>query len=208
MINGFSAKGRFAESESALCWLRGWTSPPQVQNEFRTICETVQNPADNTVSDKKEIWRSYTKRTVYMPFILVSMTFVINSFSGGVTIQTFAVMIFAKLKTPIDEYTATVFLGVAQLVSTIVCVLTIHFLGKRMISFISISATGLCLLATVVYGYLTDANYLDGLKYTWLPTALIIGTAFATSFGIRLLPWILIGEVFPAEVRAFCRFLQ
>ncbi|EFN66250.1 Sugar transporter ERD6-like 6 [Camponotus floridanus] len=197
-----AAKGRFAESESALCWLRGWTNPPQVQNEFQMICETVQKPADNTDSDKKEIWRSYTKRTFYMPFILISISFFVSSFGGGATLQTFAVVIFEKLKAPIDNYTATVFMGVAQLVATMICVLVIHFLGKRKLVFISVSASGLCLLATAVYGFLSDADYLDGVRYTWLPTTLMIGTAFATNFGIRLLPWILIGEVFPVEVRS------
>ncbi|XP_050453617.1 facilitated trehalose transporter Tret1-like [Cataglyphis hispanica] len=199
-----AAKGRFAESERALCWLRGWTSPsnPQVQNEFQTICETVQKPADSTDSDKKEIWRSYTKRTFYMPFILVSAAFFISSFGGSATLQTFAVLIFAKLKAPIDKYTATVFLGVAQLVGTIICVMVIHFLGKRKLSFISVSGSGLCFFFTAVYGYLSDSDYLDGVRYTWLPTTLMIGAAFISNFGIRLLPWVLIGEVYPVKVRS------
>ncbi|KMQ85625.1 facilitated trehalose transporter tret1-like protein [Lasius niger] len=195
-------KGRFAESERALCWLRGWASPAQVQSEFQTICETVQKPAGNTDSDKREVWRSYTKRTFYMPFILVSATFFISTFGGTATLQTFAVVIFEKLKAPIDNYTATVFLGVAQLIGTIICVLVIHFLGKRKLSFISISGTGLCFLATAVYGFLNDADYLDGVRYTWLPTTLMIGAAFVSNFGIRLLPWVLIGEVYPVEVRS------
>lgn len=166
------------------------------------ICETVQKPADSTNSDKRKIWRSYTKRTFYLPFILVSAAFFISSFGGPATLQTFAVIIFAKLKAPIDKYTATVFLGVAQLAGTIVCVVVIHFLGKRKLSFISVSGTGLCFFITAVYGYLNEAEYLDGVRYTWLPTTLMIGAAFISNFGIRLLPWVLIGEVYPVEVRA------
>lgn len=197
-----AAKGRFAESERALCWFRGWASPSQVQSEFQMICETVQKPADSTNSDKRKIWRSYTKRTFYLPFILVSAAFFISSFGGPATLQTFAVIIFAKLKAPIDKYTATVFLGVAQLAGTIVCVVVIHFLGKRKLSFISVSGTGLCFFITAVYGYLNEAEYLDGVRYTWLPTTLMIGAAFISNFGIRLLPWVLIGEVYPVEVRS------
>ncbi|XP_029179060.1 facilitated trehalose transporter Tret1-like isoform X2 [Nylanderia fulva] len=197
-----AAKGRFAESEQALCWLRGWASPSQVQDEFQTICETVQKRVDNADSEKKEIWRSYTKRTFYRPFILVSAAFFISSFGGTSTLQTFAVLIFEKLQAPIDKYTATVFMGVAQLVGTTICVVTIHFLGKRKLSFISVTGTGLCFFITAVYGYLNDAKYFDGATYAWLPTTLMIGAAFVSSFGIRLLPWVLIGEVYPVEVRS------
>nr|XP_012225934.1 PREDICTED: facilitated trehalose transporter Tret1 [Linepithema humile] len=197
-----AVKGRLAESERALCWLRGWVNPSQVRDEFQALCQAVQKPADSTDSDKEKIWQSYTKRTFYLPFILVSAAFFISSFGGTATLQTFAVMIFAKLNAPIDNYTATVFLGVAQLIGTIVCVMSIHFMGKRKLSFLSIIGTGLCFLITAVYNYLNDTDYLNGVKYAWMPTTLMIGAAFASHFGIRLLPWILAGEVFPVKVRS------
>ncbi|EZA50255.1 Facilitated trehalose transporter Tret1 [Ooceraea biroi] len=196
-----AVRGRLKESEHALCWLRGWVSPLQVQKEFQTLREAVQKPADDTDANKEVIWRLYTKRTVYLPFILVSTAFFIGSFGGTSTLQTFAVVIFAKLKAPIDKYTAAVFLGVAQLIGTIICVMVIHFMGKRRLSFLSITGTGLCFLITAIYGYLNDTDYLDGVKYTWIPTTLMISAAFASHLCIRTLPWILAGEVFPVQVR-------
>jgi len=198
----FSVRGRLTESEHALCWLRGWVSPSQVQEEFQALREAVRKSTDDTDSDKETIWQSYTKRTFYLPFILVTTAFFIGSFGGTSTLQTFAVVIFAKLKAPIDKYTAAVFLGVAQLVGTIICVMVIHFMGKRWLSFLSVSGTGLCFLFTAVYGYLNEANYLDGVKHTWIPTTFMIGAAFASHLAIRTLPWILAGEVFPVKVRS------
>lgn len=197
----FLAKGRLRDSELALCWLRGWASPAQVRDEFQALCEAVQKPADTTSSDQEKVWRSYTKRTFYVPFVLISTAFFIGAFGGTTSLQTFAVMIFAKLKAPIDKYTAAVFLGIAQLIGTMICVLVIHFMGKRKMAFLSVGGTGLCFLLAAIYGYLNDADYLDGVKYTWLPTTLMIGAAFASHIGIRLLPWILMGEVFPVKVR-------
>lgn len=166
------------------------------------LCESVQKPTEATDSDREEIWRAYTKRTFYLPFILVSAGFFISNFGGSGTLQTFAVVIFAKLNAPIDKYTATVFLGVAQLIGTILCVLTIHLMGKRKLSFLSVGGTGFCFLITAIYGYLNDAGHFDGVRYSWIPTTLIIGGAFSSNLGIRTLPWILAGEVFPVKVRA------
>jgi hypothetical protein len=177
-------------------------NPSQVRDEFQALCHAVQKPADHTDSDKERIWRSYTKRTFYLPFILVSAAFFISSFGGTATLQTFAVVIFAKLNAPIDNYTAAVFLGVAQLIGTIICVMSIHFMGKRKLSFLSVTGTGLCFLITAVYNYMNQADYLNGADYTWMPTTLMIGAAFVSHIGIRLLPWILAGEVFPVKVRS------
>ncbi|XP_011696202.1 PREDICTED: facilitated trehalose transporter Tret1 [Wasmannia auropunctata] len=197
-----AVKGRLKESKRALGWLRGWVGPSQVHNEFEALRVAIQKPTDNADSDKEEVWRAYTKRTFYLPFILVSAGFFISNFGGLTTLQTFAVVIFAKLNAPIDKYTATVFLGVAQLIGITLCVLTIHLIGKRRLTFLSVGGTGLCFLTTAVYGYLNDAGILDGVRYSWIPTTFMIGAAFMASMGIRTLPWILAGEVFPPKVRS------
>ena len=174
-----------------------------MHNEFGALCEAIQKPTDNTGSEKEKIWQAYTNRTFYQPFLLVSSAFFISNFGGCTTLQTFAVIIFAKLNAPIDNYTATVFLGIAQLIGITICVLTIHLMGKRKLSFLSVGGTGLCFLTTAVYGYLSNADYLDGIKYSWIPTTFMIGGAFMANICIRTLPWILAGEVFPVKVCVF-----
>lgn len=164
----------------------------------------MQKPADSVDSGKERNWQAYTKRTFYLPFFLVTAAFFIGAFGGTATLQTFAVVIFEKLKAPIDEYTAAVFLGVAQLIGTMFCVMSIHFMGKRKLCFLSIAGSGLCFALTAIYGYLSDADVLDETGYTWIPTTLMIGAAFTSHTGIRLLPWILAGEVFPVKVRNSC----
>lgn len=193
-----AAKGRTREAEQALCWLRGWVSPTQVQAEFHSICQEVHKPAES----REKIWKSFGKRTFYAPFFLVSCAFFIGAFGGTITLQTFAVMIFVKLNAPIEEYTAAVFLGLAELIGTLVCVIAIHFTGKRLLNFVSIGGTGLSFFLTAIYGYLIDGQLIDDQKFSWMPTTLMIGAAFLSHAGIRLLPWVLAGEVFPVKVRS------
>ncbi|XP_066601646.1 facilitated trehalose transporter Tret1-like [Prorops nasuta] len=196
-----AAKGRLKDSEKALCWLRGWVPASQVSGEFKALKETVQKPVEAT-GEKESKWKIYCKRTCYKPFILVSLAFFVGAFGGTATLQTFAVLVFASLNAPIDKYTAAVFLGVAELVGTLVCVLTIHFIGKRKLTFLSVAGTGFAFFFTAVYGYLADARIVDLERYSWLPTTLLIGAAFLSHMGIRLMPWILAGEVFPVQVRS------
>lgn len=64
--------------------------------------------------------------------------------------------IFATLKAPINKYHATIFLGAAELLGCILCVLLVHVTGKRPLVFISTIGCGLCFLGTATY-----ARYLN-----------------------------------------------
>lgn len=193
-----AAKGRLKEAEDSLSWLRGWVGPGQVTSEFQIICQDVHKPTES----REKVWKSFSKRTFYAPFILVTVSFFIGSFGGSNTLQTFAVVIFKQLNAPIEEYTAAVFLGLAQLVGTLICVFAIHFTGKRKLNFLSIGGTALCLCLTAIYGYVNISQTLHTENFTWVPTTLMIGAAFFSHVGIRLLPWILAGEIFPVQVRS------
>lgn len=192
----FPAKGRSEDAERSLCWLRGWVSPADVKSEFEVIWQVVHKRAE----EKERVWTAFQRKSFYKPFLLVIAAFSIGAFGGSSTLQTFAVMIFMRLKAPIEEYTAAVFLGLAQLVGTLICVIVIHFTGKRKLNFFSIGGTGLCFCLAAIYGYLNDSDVLNGTNSAWLPTTLMIGAAFLSHIGIRVLPWILAGEVFPAKV--------
>ncbi|XP_034937938.1 facilitated trehalose transporter Tret1 isoform X3 [Chelonus insularis] len=195
-----AGKDRLEDAEKSLCWLRGWVKPSQVREEFATVCQVVKRPLDN--EEKQSCWRIFGKKTFISPFILVSLSFFVATFGGTATLQTFAVYIFARMEAPLNKYTATVFLGIAEIIGTAVCVFAIHFTGKRKITFASISGTGVCFLGSAVYGYLIQFEFIDGVNYTWIPTALLIGAAFFSHMGIKLLPWILCGEVFPSKGRS------
>ncbi|XP_076235623.1 facilitated trehalose transporter Tret1 [Calliopsis andreniformis] len=192
------AKGREQDAEKALCWLRGWVSPSQVKSEFQSICQEINNPENA----QERVWTAFRRKTFYRPFFLVSAAFFIGAFGGSTTLQTFAVVIFKELEAPIERYTAAVILGLGQLLGTMVCVFVIHFTGKRKLNFFSISTTGACFCLTAIYGYLNESQVIEGENSTWLPTTLLIGAAFLSHVGIRQLPWVLAGEVFPAKVRS------
>lgn len=188
--------------------MRGWVTPSHIRKEYQALCETVQKkPKCSEGETKEKPWKPFIHKTFYIPFALVATAFFVGSFGGSASLQTFAVGIFKDLNAPIDKYTATVFLGVAELVGTMICVVAIHFMGKRKLTFLSVAGTGLSFFCSAIYKFLIDAEKIHSEKYTWLPTTLMIGAAFLSHMGIRLLPWVLAGEVFPVKVRTLRIFL-
>lgn len=90
----------------------------------------------------------------------------------------------------------------AQVSGTVVCVLIIHLTGKRIISFFSIFFTGLSLFSMFVYGNLVLQNHIDPFLCSWVPTFLMVACAFFSHIGLKMLPWILAGEVFSLNTRS------
>lgn len=198
-------RGRVADAEKSLCWLRGWAQPHEVQHELSTLVSTLSthNPSKKqntcTISSTPSCssWRNYTKRSFLQPYGLVAAGFFFGHFSGMTTLQTYAVSIFTKLGTPFDKYVATLYLGLVELGGALLCVILVHWTGKRPLTFVSTIGNGVCFIVVATYAqfYATENSY------EWLPVTFLIGSAFLSHIGIRLLPWILIGEVFPPEVR-------
>ncbi|GLV41627.1 uncharacterized protein CBL_06856 [Carabus blaptoides fortunei] len=250
-------KDRFTDAQQSLAWLRGWTTVDQVDSEYKQLCEALgktppvhnglDNPAfdgqhctsnDNGVEQKctstrssdggyLEILKRFTMRSFILPSCIVCFSFFLGHFSGMTTLQTYAVQIFQTLHTPIDKYYATLLLGIVELLGTLVCVVGVHYVGKRPLTFFSTLGCGVCFLVVATYAYLIDVQYLamshklnitsqstfvnntslashttDTQSLQWLPTVFLIGSAFISHCGIRLLPWVLIGEVYPGNIRA------
>lgn len=102
------------------------------------------------------------------------------------------VSIFADLGTPIDKYIATLILGLVQLLGALVCVVLVHWTGKRPLALISLTGCGICFSVVAMYAKLENK---EGDEHSWVPVAFLVLSAFMTHMCIRLLPWILIGEV-------------
>nr|XP_014091416.1 facilitated trehalose transporter Tret1-2 homolog isoform X1 [Bactrocera oleae] len=153
---------RFREAVKSLQWLRGWVPEYMIEAEFNRLYEElITQPAlEEAVEnhgEKPSKWtnrfRMFRKRSFLVPFILVTFTFFTGHFSGKTPLQTYAVQIFHTLKAPINKYHATILLGVAEMIATILCVFLIHFTGKRPLVMISTIGVGVCMFGTATYAH-------------------------------------------------------
>ncbi|XP_053969704.1 facilitated trehalose transporter Tret1 isoform X3 [Anastrepha ludens] len=153
---------RFREAVKSLQWLRGWVPEYMIEAEFNRLYEElITQPAleeaslnhDDKPSKCTSRLRMFRKRSFLAPFLLVTFTFFTGHFSGKTTLQTYAVQIFHTLKAPINKYHATILLGVAEMIATIMCVFLIHFTGKRPLVMISTLGVGFCMFGTATYAH-------------------------------------------------------
>ncbi|XP_050428169.1 facilitated trehalose transporter Tret1-like [Adelges cooleyi] len=196
------SKGRVADAEKSLCWLRGWVNPEKVQFELSTIRKSIaMNKEKIKMKKNKKFYSFYIKRTFLLPYFIITATFFFGHFGGMTTLQTNAVQIFETLGSPISGYASTLILGMAQLMGGILCLTLIHWTGKRPLAIISTLGTSLCFFIVSGYAYMRQYNIELTNNNTWIPVVFLNMAAFMTHISIRLLPWMLIGEVYPPNIR-------
>lgn len=182
-----AAVGRTEDAETALKWLRGWTTAVNVKKELSDLVTTFNGPKKLA---SPFTWKPYLNKGFIRPFLLVVASFFIGHFSGMSTLQTYAVGIFEALNSPVDKYAATTFEGFIQLSGGVVCVLILPHTGRRKLAITCTIGTGICLGALSL-----STN-------PWLNVLLLLMAVFQLNTCSKIFPWVLIGEVFSPDVRA------
>uniref|UniRef100_A0AAR5PL19 Major facilitator superfamily (MFS) profile domain-containing protein n=1 Tax=Dendroctonus ponderosae TaxID=77166 RepID=A0AAR5PL19_DENPD len=218
-------KNRQTDAQKSIAWLRGWLPVDDVLIEYKefyeqlnknkTKRESSQGPQGevSALAKIKENLKLFTKKNFLWPFGLVTLTFGVGHFSGMTPLQTYAVKIFATFNVPINKYYATIILGVAEALGCILSSILVHFVGKRRMNFFSLLGTGCCFFVVATYAQTINVKFLEASHLetkigpqlegqSWVPMIFLIGAAFFSHTGIRILPWMLIGEVYYSDIRA------
>lgn len=151
-------KNRLVEAKQSLAWFRGWTTPDAVHHEYCAIYNSVMKgsmSAEPKCSSKR--FAPFGRRSFWAPYAIIITCFFIGHFSGMTTLQTYAVQIFHTLKAPIDKYYATMLLGICELMGTLLCIILVHYTGKRPLVLASTLGCGLCFFGCATYAYFLNA---------------------------------------------------
>ncbi|XP_046672092.1 facilitated trehalose transporter Tret1-2 homolog isoform X2 [Homalodisca vitripennis] len=132
------------------------------------------------------------------PLRLVVLYFFFYHCGGLTGLRPYMVKVFGQLKLSLDPYWLTVASALLQISGAVVCMFTIHRIGKRKISLVSMSACSLSVLLLGCYVLLLRYGQID---QPLVPMVLFATLFFFTNLGIGPVPWALISEVFPPRGR-------
>lgn len=102
-----------------------------------------------------------------------------------------------------DTNNLTIILGVLRFVFTIVACIAMRSCGRRPLSFISGIGCGMTMLGLGTYMYyksLWDAQGIPPM-HTWFPVTCIFVFIITCTLGFLVVPWVMIGELYPMKVR-------
>ncbi|XP_050307280.1 facilitated trehalose transporter Tret1-like [Anthonomus grandis grandis] len=204
------SKNKLDKARKNLAWLRGWTKIEAIEQEFQKICKEVdQHKANEFKTISLQAVKPFLKSTFIKPFLLIALTFVLAHFGTSQNVI-YSVKIFEVLKAPINSYYATICAGVAGLIGCILLMILVRFLGKRILMFIAQVGIFLNFFLLATYVYYLDVQNLDDLedfdpsiasKFSWVPLVTILSEIFFAYLLTYTLPWIIMGELYPNEIR-------
>ena len=145
----------------------------------------------------REIVNALVQPNAVKPFALLFLYFLIYQWTGTNAVTFYAVEIVAISGIELDKYMVTVFLGIVRLISTIVACVACRRYGRRPMTFISSLGCGITMLGLGSYIWMKDHLA----SYGWIPISCIAGYTIACTLGFLVIPWVMIGEIYPVQIR-------
>ncbi|CAI6345707.1 unnamed protein product [Macrosiphum euphorbiae] len=189
------AKGKNGKAKKALCWLRGWVKTNVVKTEYLELVR--YNEISGTQQSTGKLTQ-FKDPSVYRPLRLMIFYFLISIIMSSMPWRTFISKIMTEVGILNNQSLLLVVLSVLQTIGCVIVVLTVHYLGKRFLTNLTFSINTLLMFLFGIYiiGIKNDYIY----STPWIPTTILCGIYF---FGasIMILPWMVLGEVFPNKSR-------
>lgn len=193
----YITKGRKGDAIESLCFLRGKSSDG-VQDELAEITSSVEEALKN----KASVMDLFNSKGNLKALIICAGLISFQQLSGINVILFYSQTIFAKTGSSLEPAISTILVGVVQVLASGATPLIADRLGRKPI--LLFSAAGMCLS----HGTMGLYFYLDYIKseaahsISWLPIAslIIFVTVYCVGFGP--LPWAVLGEMFPANVKS------
>lgn len=140
------ARGRNEEAKESLIWLRGPGST--TDKEYEELCNSNLKRQET----KESLTKALHMPSVWKPFLILLIFFALQQMSGIYIILFYAVTVLEDIDINIDlnEYTASVGIGMIRLIASIVGAALANSFGRKVLAFVSglgmaISAVGVAL---------------------------------------------------------------
>ncbi|CAH0549761.1 unnamed protein product [Brassicogethes aeneus] len=188
-------KNKSTESFNVFLWLRRNNAEAQAEVDKYQL---KNNDVLNTKVNLKDIY--FGPQTVKPFFILITLFF-LQELSGIYTILFYAVSFFDEANLEMDKYIASIIVGVIRFTVSILAAVLINKYGRKILCIFS--NVGMAATMLLVAGYMKyyEVNQGEEKVFSILPLVGVIFNVFFSMIGMLPIPWILVGEMFPLEVR-------
>lgn len=192
-------RGNDTRAEKCLMQLRRLRKTETVKDDMSNMKDAVVQGQQNKKNALLELFRTRGNRRGLLILLGLKAT---QQFSGHMAIVAYTQEIFSHGGTSMSPAEAVVVLGVAQLIAGITAAGLVDRVGRRILMLVSGLSATVALVGVGVFFHLKYVAKADVSAISWLPVAAIITYEVVTTLGIGTLPYVLLGELFPTNVKA------
>ncbi|XP_076272692.1 facilitated trehalose transporter Tret1-like [Rhynchophorus ferrugineus] len=189
-------KGRVSDARKSLQKFRG---VEDVSVELNRIREAVEEQNKNRGRCLDLLTIESNRKAVMIAYGVRGC----QQLSGTTAIIFYCQKIFAESRDFMSPSVATILYFSVQLVLSALASIIVDFSGRRPLLIVSITGTAITLLANGIYLYLKDCTSVDVSSLNFLPLVALLTYVVVFSIGLQTIPLLIMGEVFPTNVKAF-----
>lgn len=146
-------------------------------------------------------WYAYTVQWKAIKAILIGFSLTgVNLFSGTFAMINYTANIFKASGSTLDPNISSIIIAVIQVLGVYGSTLLVDRIGRKTLLIFSTSGAFVGLTSLGIYSYLNDSGY-DLTTYNWIPLISFSTFVFISCFGILPLPFIVLTEILPTEVK-------
>lgn len=193
---GFLLKnGKMIEAFEVLLWFR--RNNAVAQHEIDRFQENQKASAMTDANLKQLILSPQTVK----PFFILVALFLLQEFSGIYTLLFYAVEFFKETDPSINEYVASIIVGAIRFSMSIMAAFLINTFGRKTLCISSSAGMTLTMVVVAAYVKYYEIHSEEEKILGYLPLVGIMLNVVFSMVGMLPLPWILVGEMFPLQVR-------
>ncbi|XP_032671969.1 facilitated trehalose transporter Tret1-like isoform X1 [Odontomachus brunneus] len=149
--------------------------------------------------------RGFLKPTGWKPMAILFLLFSFQQFSGIYITLFYAVTWFQEVGAGVDEYIASILVGVTRFLCSMVNTWLLRRFRRRALCLISALGMAVCM---AVSGYFT-LNIKNGDRSGyWVPVFCLLLYVCTSMVGMLTIPWTMTAELFPTEIRGIAHSIS
>ncbi|KAI5712054.1 hypothetical protein M8J76_005867 [Diaphorina citri] len=175
-----------------------------VEKEVQGLYEFSKRQETQKSRNFKETLAAIVEPACLKPFVILMLYFLIYQFSGVNPVTFYAVNIFKDAGAHVNNNLAAVIMGIVRLIFTIASCIMMKKMGRRSLTFISSIGCGVSMTGLGLYIFATKdfwPEYKFPAFVSYLPVLMLMTFTAASTIGYLVVPWVMIGEVYPTKVR-------
>ncbi|CAG7836452.1 unnamed protein product [Allacma fusca] len=198
------SQGRTSEAAKSLSWFRGTYSQNVLNEELQEITRSLQLDAGR--SKKLGCFSRIFTRPVLKPFLISAILMTMLEMSGFTTILTHRQFLLVRHEVHLNSNLLLIIMGLALVVFCTICAILVDRVGRRLLLIFSGTITTAALATLGTYYFITHAQIVPPGKnpsHGWIPVSSFFGYVFGFSLGIGPLPWVVMGEILPPNLKGY-----
>jgi len=194
--------GKEKSAHAAIEQFRG--SDSNVVSEVFQIQEHVRGETEE-ITFLEGMAKIFVEKKYFKPFFILNFLFFLMLFSGKFSIHFYAVDIFKKAGSDMNEYLSAVISAFIHLIGALLFIPLVKKFSRKSLLIVSSFVMGVSLVLLGVCLYNTSKNNMlmsSVYGYDWLPIVSIVMYMIAAPIGLCSIPFMFIAEFYPSELRS------